>query len=99
MAWQSQKVLCWWLSDAMDASFHVEALKHAKVKICTDGRGLWNLNRMIEWLPRSLKYECVDVVAVKPGTQAHRRPDQPLQRKPSAVIAWATEAYGTARKA
>ena len=47
-----------------------QALKDAGVKISMDGRGRWIDNRMIEWLWRSLKYECIYLNAFETGSQA-----------------------------
>ena len=35
-----------------------------------DGKGRWIDNRMIEWLWRSLKYECVYLHAFERGSEA-----------------------------
>ena len=48
----------------------IEVLTDAKIKISMNERGVWHDNRMIEWLWRSLKYECVYLHAFETGSQA-----------------------------
>ena len=47
----------------------IDALIDADIKISMDGKGAWRDNRMIEWLWRSLKYECVYLNAFATGSE------------------------------
>lgn len=49
-----------------------EVLKKANVRISMDGKGRWVDNVMIERLWRSLKYECVYLLAFEGGGEARR---------------------------
>jgi len=51
----------------------VEVLKEAGVRISMDSKGRWMDNIMIEWLWRSLKYECVYLHAFETGNEAKAR--------------------------
>ena len=48
----------------------MDVLSDAKIKISMDGKGRWIDNRMIERLRRSLKYECVYLLAFEKCSEA-----------------------------
>ncbi len=48
----------------------VGSLEKAGVQTSIDGRGRWMENIMVEWLWRSLKYECVYLHAFETGSEA-----------------------------
>ncbi|RJE79616.1 integrase core domain-containing protein [Paracoccus sp. JM45] len=47
-------------------------LRDEKMKISRDGSGRWTDNPMIKRLWRSLKYVCVNLIALQTGSEARR---------------------------